>query len=42
MFGRNRESEHPIGVTSGRIGPEVGFEEIAVDLLQARLWIASG
>ena len=22
-------------------GPEVGFEEIAVDLLQARFWITS-
>jgi len=27
----------------GRIGtPEVSFEEIAIDLLQARFWIASG
>jgi hypothetical protein len=23
-------------------GPEVGFEEIATDLLQARFWITSG
>jgi hypothetical protein len=23
-------------------GPEVGFEEIAVDFLQARFWIVSG
>jgi hypothetical protein len=25
-----------------RSGPEVGFEEIAIDLLQARFWITSG
>jgi hypothetical protein len=29
------------GQTGGYCGPEVGFWEIAIDLPQARLWIAS-
>ena len=29
------------GLTGSHSGPEVGFEEIAIDLLQARFWIVT-
>src|ERR1035441_1656253 len=39
--GATSKSEVMPGTDSQRRGSEVRFEEIAIDLLQARLWIAS-
>src|ERR1035441_4115806 len=42
---RSEASSAPVGSDDGQSescsGPEVGFEEISVDLLQARFWIVS-